>query len=164
MSRLPALSFTGCSTKLDLFLKQLYNVSMKKLFLLPLLLISCQSDPSTNVQDLNLGATIGGQITISPELRSSLERTDILYIMARKDVGPPLAVKKVQDLQFPLSYSLSAEDVMFPGTPFQGEVRIVARIDRDGNAGPAQPGDLEGMKNPVRVGDQKADVLINQRH
>lgn len=137
---------------------------MKKLLLLPLLLISCQSGTSANVQDLNLGATISGQITLSPELRSSLERTDILYIIARKDVGPPLAVKRVQNLQFPLSYSLSAEDVMFPGTPFQGEVRIVARIDRDGNAGPAQPGDLEGTKNPIRVGDQTADVLINQKY
>lgn len=117
----------------------------------------------TEVADINQGATISGLITVSPELQSKLQPTDVLFVIARKDVGPPLAVKKIPNPTFPAAYALSAGDVMFPGTPFQGEVKVVARVDRDGSAGPAQPGDLEGTasKIPARVGDRDVDVVIN---
>lgn len=126
-------------------------------------LVGC-SKPNQSVPDINQGASISGMISISPELQAQLKPTDTLFIIARKEVGPPLAVKKMTDLMFPLPYALTSRDVMFPGTPFQGEVTITARIDRDGNAGPAQAGDLEGTttKNPARVGDQDVNIVINR--
>lgn len=133
-------------------------------FLFVLLGLTACSKAPTTVADITQGATITGLITVSPELQSQIQPTDIVFIIARKDVGPPLAVKKIPNPSFPLPYALTAEDVMFPGTPFQGEVRIIARIDRDGNAGPAQPGDLEGtaVKVPARVGDRDVDIVINK--
>jgi len=126
-------------------------------------LAACAKE-SGPVADVNSGATISGLISVSPELQSKLQPTDVLFVIARKDVGPPLAVKKISNPTFPAAYALSASDVMFPGTPFQGEVRVIARVDRDGAAGPAQPGDLEGaaVKVPARVGDRDVDVVINQ--
>jgi cytochrome c-type biogenesis protein CcmH len=115
------------------------------------------------VADINQGATITGLVSLSPAMQSKLQPTDVLFIIARKDVGPPLAVKKISNPSFPVAYALTSEDVMFPGTPFQGEVRILARVDKDGGAGPAQPGDLEGaaVKTPARVGDRDVDVIID---
>lgn len=126
-------------------------------------LVSC-SKASAPVADINQGATITGLITVAPDLQSHLQSTGTLFIIARKDVGPPLAVKKIVNPTFPLPYALTDQDVMFPGTPFQGEVTISARLDRDGYAGPAQPGDLEGttQKTPARVGDRNVDILINR--
>ncbi len=127
-------------------------------------LTSCQKGPTSIIADIAQGATISGLIHIAPEFESQLRPTDIVFIIARKDVGPPLAVKRIGNPTFPLAYVLTADDAMFPGTPFQGEVKVIARVDRDGNAGPAQPGDLEGTaaKNPARVGDRDVDIVINK--
>ena len=40
---------------------------------------------------------------------------------------------------------------MTPGSELRGMVAVVARLDKDGSAGPAQPGDIEGefAKNPT---------------
>ena len=115
------------------------------------------------VADINEGATITGLVTVSPGMQAKVQPTDVLFIIARKDVGPPLAVKKISNPSFPVAYALTSNDVMFPGTPFQGEVRVIARVDKDGSAGPAQPGDLEGTaaKVPARVGDRDVDVIID---
>lgn len=124
----------------------------------------CEKDKP--VSDVNQGATISGLIDVSPEFKSKLTGQETLFIIARKDVGPPLAVKKITASQFPVAYVLSDQDVMFPGTPFQGEVKVTARIDKDGSAGPAQAGDLEGTakKTPARVGDRDVDVTIDTVH
>ena len=142
---------------------------MKKITVLfvSLLILSssaCSKKSEAPVADVNLGATISGLITMAAELQPKVSRPTTVFIIARKDVGPPLAVKKIVDPTFPLAYVLSAEDAMFPGTPFQGEVKVTARIDKDGNAGPAQPGDLEGVasQNPARVGDRNVDIVINK--
>jgi cytochrome c-type biogenesis protein CcmH len=41
--------------------------------------------------------------------------------------------------------------VMVQGSELRGMLDVVARLDRDGQAGPAQPGDIEGRyaKNPT---------------
>ncbi len=123
---------------------------------------ACGKKSETPVADINLGATISGLITVAPELQSKASTAHTLFIIARKDAGPPLAVKKIDNPTFPFAYVISGSDAMFPGTPFQGEVKIVARIDQDGSAGPAQTGDLEGTaaKNPARVGERDVDIVI----
>ncbi len=125
---------------------------------------ACSEDKP--VSDVNQGATISGLVDVSPDLKAKITGNEVLFIIARKDVGPPLAVKKIPAPQFPVAYVLSDQDVMFPGTPFQGEVKVVARVDKDGMAGPAQAGDFEGTstKNPARVGDRDVDVTINTVH
>ena len=141
---------------------------MKKYFLLITFLmlvgLGCSSEKKP-VADIGQGATISGLITVAQELQSQLRPTDVVFVIAKKDSGPPLAVKKIMNPTFPLAYVLTGEDAMFPGTPFQGEVKVIARVDRDGNAGPAQPGDLEGVarQNPARVGDRNVDIVINQK-
>lgn len=132
------------------------------------LLIGCQKSPKEQTvapQGLSQ-ASISGQITLAPEMMSKVGPTDTLYIIAKKGAGPPLAVKRLANITFPFHYEMTAADVMFPGTPFQGEVQVVARVDKDGNAGPAQPGDLEGTstKNPARVGDGDVDIVINKAY
>ena len=145
------------------------NKSLPRLFLITIALaalasLGCKKKPDAPIADVNLGATISGIIKVAPELTAQARESHTLYIIARKDSGPPLAVKRITDPQFPYAFIISGDDAMFPGTPFQGEVRLIARIDKDGNAGPAQSGDLEGTatKNPARVGDRDVDVTIDK--
>ena len=109
------------------------------------------------------GASISGTIDITPSLFSRLRGSETLYIMARRgEGGPPMAVKRFKNLQFPMNYTLTGADQMAQGPPFAGEVSIVARIDLDGNAGVPQAGDMEGVIPRVEIGNPGADVVINK--
>jgi len=114
------------------------------------------------VPDSTGGPTINGTISVSPELAGSIPREAVLFIIAHKGSGAPFAVQRTVGPHFPLHYRLGPEDVMLAGTPFEGEVRLSARISRTGGAGPAEPGDLEGERaTPVQVGAKAADILIS---
>jgi cytochrome c-type biogenesis protein CcmH len=112
-------------------------------------------------------AQISGKITIDPKLKANVDSQATLFIIARPAnaaKGPPMAVKKIDYPVFPLSYSLGPENVMMQGTPFTGAFTLTARLDKDGNPGTRQPEDLTGdyKKNPVAVGSQNIDIVLDQ--
>src|SRR6185503_5142487 len=111
------------------------------------------------------GQTISGKITIDPKLKDKIDPQAALFIIARPAAatgGPPLAVKKIDKPTFPLTYSLSQENVMMQGTPFTGKINITVRLDKDGNPTTRGAGDLTGeyKKNPAEVGMKNADVIV----
>ena len=111
--------------------------------------------------------TISGKISIDAKLKDKLDPQAALFIIARPAGGaggPPLAVKKIDKPIFPLSYSLSQENVMMQGMPFTGKINVTARLDKDGNPVTRGPGDLTGdyKKNPAEVGAKDVDIVIDQ--
>ncbi|MEE9551102.1 MAG: cytochrome c-type biogenesis protein CcmH, partial [Candidatus Binatia bacterium] len=128
------------------------------------------SRPAAPVQSKQLVAgssRIEGTISVDPKLKAKLNSRDALYIIVRSAGsagGPPLAVKKVGRPVFPLSYSLGPENMMIPGRPFSGKVNVYVRLDKDGNAMTRDPGSLKGdyKKNPVEIGSQRVDIIIDQ--
>jgi len=59
-----------------------------------------------------------------------------LYIYAKKFDGSmrmPLAVKKIADPQFPVSFELSSKDAMMKSVPFTGPFKITARLSPSGD-------------------------------
>jgi cytochrome c-type biogenesis protein CcmH len=56
--------------------------------------------------------------------------------------------------------------MMMEGSELKGMVDVIARVDKDGLAGPAQPGDLEGRfdKNPTLPGSTNVEIVINKVH
>ena len=59
---------------------------------------------------------------------------------------------------------MTNDDVMVQGSELRGMVAVVARLDKDGSAGPAQPGDIEGefAKNPTMVGAKNVEIVLNK--
>lgn len=113
------------------------------------------------------GQSISGTITVDAKLKSHLDPNAALFIIARPAGGaggPPLAVKKIDQPKFPLSYSLGQENLMMQGMPFSGKVNITVRLDKDGNPTTRGAGDLSGdyKKNPAQVGATNADVILDQ--
>ena len=113
------------------------------------------------------GQTISGKITIDPKLKDKVDPQAALFIIARPAAGaggPPLAVRKIDKPTFPLTYSLSQENVMMQGIPFTGKINLTVRLDKDGNPTTRVAGDLTGeyKKNPVEVGAKNADVIVDQ--
>jgi cytochrome c-type biogenesis protein CcmH len=109
---------------------------------------------------------IAGRITLDPALADKVAPTDVLFIIVRRPQGPPrpIAVKRVDHPQFPVSFEITNKDVMVQGSELKGMVTVLARLDKDGKAGPAQEGDLEGEfdKNPTLVGGTNIDIVINK--
>jgi hypothetical protein len=97
------------------------------------------------------------------DLTGRIQDAAVLFIIARNAAGPPFAVKRIVSPRFPLTYRIGPEDVMMAGSPFEGEVRVSARLSRTGNAGPPEAGDLEGEHaSPVPVGSRNVDILISR--
>lgn len=110
---------------------------------------------------------IRGTISVDPNIQSKWNGQGVLFIIAHpagSQAGPPLAVKKIEHPVFPLSYSLGSENVMMQGMPFSGKVLLSARLDKDGNPMTKEPGNLMGeyRKNPVEIGSQKVDIVLDQ--
>ena len=105
---------------------------------------------------------VSGIIRIDPNLADQIPEGASLFLIARSEGaqrGIPLAVKKLQGIKFPYSFTLGQADVMLPGALFEGPVTIFARLDKDGDAAPA-PGDIDGVA-AANSGDQQVEIILN---
>ena len=120
--------------------------------------VSAASSPASS-------QTVSGKITLAPKVKGMNSKAT-LFIIARPagpGGGPPLAVKKIDQPVFPLSYVIGAENVMIQGTPFTGKINLTVRLDNDGNPTTRTPGDLMGnYREPVDVGAKNIDIVIDQ--
>ena len=109
---------------------------------------------------------IAGQVLIAPDLASQVKPTDVLFVIVRRPTGPPrpLAAKRIDGPVFPVSFEITSADVMMQGTELRGMVDVIARLDRDGQAGQPQPGDMEGRyeKNPTLPGGRDITITIDK--
>src|SRR5436190_1994162 len=72
---------------------------------------------------------------------------------AEKPAGiAPLAVQRLQAGDFPMPFSLSKRDSMVPNIPFEGEVSITVRVDKDGDAMTRRKGDVFGAIQKAKIG------------
>jgi cytochrome c-type biogenesis protein CcmH len=110
--------------------------------------------------------SVSGKISLDPKFKGELDSKATLFIIARPagaPGGPPLAVKKIDQPVFPLSYFIGAENVMMQGTPFTGKIDLTVRLDKDGNPTTRTPGDLIGeYKKPVDIGSKNVDIVIDR--
>jgi cytochrome c-type biogenesis protein CcmH len=115
--------------------------------------------------------TVSGTISIDPRFANKIDPNAVLFISAKPAEGPqvgvpPLASQRVPNPKFPLTYTLTQQDVIMPGATLSGQLNIVAKLMKSGAAGPMGPGDIEGKysKNPV-TGDQKSiDITLDTSH
>ena len=108
---------------------------------------------------------IAGQVLISPGLTDQVRPTDVLFVIVRRPGGTPrpVAAKRIENPKFPVPFEITNADVMVQGAELRGMVDVMARLDRDGQAGPAQPGDIEGRyaKNPTLPGGRDLEIILD---
>jgi cytochrome c-type biogenesis protein CcmH len=111
---------------------------------------------------------IAGQVILDPKLADRVRDSDVLFIIVRRPQGMPrpIAVKRVDRPRFPVQFEISNADVMVEGSELRGMVEVLARLDRDGQAGPPQTGDLEGRfeKNPTLVGALDVQIVLDKEY
>jgi cytochrome c-type biogenesis protein CcmH len=108
---------------------------------------------------------IGGKVVISQALADQVHPTDVLFVIVKRPGGlpRPVAAKRIENPKFPVPFEITNADVMVQGSELRGMVNITARLDRDGQAGPAQPGDIEGQyaKNPTLPGGRDLEIILD---
>jgi hypothetical protein len=92
-----------------------------------------------------------GTIDVAPKLKAQVKPGDILFLSVKSvDAAGtpqriPIAVDRADVSTFPLPFSVSGKQTMMPGTKFEGNVAVIVRVDRDGEAKTRAKGDIEGM-------------------
>ena len=117
----------------------------------------------TEVADLgSSGSVVRGEIDLDEGVTP--EPGSVLFVIARKrglSGGPPLAVMRIGNPEFPQSFELGPEQVMIPTLRFEGPVSISARLDRDGNAMTREPSDPATVSVVEAMpGDEGVELLL----
>ena len=106
---------------------------------------------------------VSGMVQLAPALAPKVAPADTVFVFARPADGPrmPLAVIRKQVRELPAAFTLDDTMAMAAGMKLSDHPRVVvgARISKSGSATP-QPGDLEGLSAPVKVGDTGVTVVI----
>jgi cytochrome c-type biogenesis protein CcmH len=105
-----------------------------------------------------------GRVSIAANMKAKAAPDDTVFIFARAAQGPPmpLAVRRVQVRDLPLEFALDDSMAMAPGMSLSAHARVVvgARVSKTGQATP-QPGDLQGLSEPVANDASGVSVLID---
>lgn len=97
-------------------------------------------------------AGIEVRVAIAPELADKVAATDVLFVFARAEAGPPmpLAIQRLAATQLPVTVKLDETMGMIVGMSLTNFDKVVigARVSKSGNA-QGQPGDLETLSAAV---------------
>jgi hypothetical protein len=113
-------------------------------------------------------STITGEITLPAARRADVANGDVIFLTARRISDNPqargalVAVKKTTAGTFPMSFTLSANDMMVPAGTFSGELTLSARVDKDGDPLTRQKGDVFGTIAKVKVGAHGLKLALDQ--
>jgi hypothetical protein len=112
-------------------------------------------------------AAIEGRIELAAELAEARPEAGVLFVIARPQGtqgGPPLAVLRLPDPEFPLEFSIGPENVMIPSMRFEGAISLSARLDADGNAMTRGNEDISSqVEEPLAPGATGVTLLLNER-
>jgi cytochrome c-type biogenesis protein CcmH len=105
---------------------------------------------------------VSGTLTLSPGLASRAAAARALFIVARDSATQQIvAVRKEQEIRFPLRFSISGEDAMTKGTGFTGPFDLTARLSKTGDAAPGA-GDVEGQAKGVKAGASGVAITLDR--
>jgi tetratricopeptide (TPR) repeat protein len=109
-------------------------------------------------------ASSGAVVSVVVDLPKgvSVPPTAILFVIVREagmESGPPVAVKRVQAVNFPITLTLSDQDSM-AGESLPGLLRLDARIDRDGDPLTKDPRDPVASEDNLRPGGGQVLLVL----
>ena len=109
--------------------------------------------------------SVAGTITIASPLRAKAPKQNcVMFIVAKNMGGVPLAVKRIVNPSFPVSYSLGPEDLVVPGSHPEVTLRVEVEMNDRGNVGHPARGDLFGAyPDPVHVGEHQVHIVIDRQ-
>ncbi len=108
------------------------------------------------------GSTSSVVVVVDIPKGLAVSKGALLFVIIREagfDVGPPVAVKRVPAVNFPITVTISDQDSM-AGESLPGLVRIDARIDADGDPLSKDPRDPVANEDNVRPGGGQTLLVL----
>ena len=106
---------------------------------------------------------IRGTVRLSPQFAAKVSPDDTVFVFARAINGPriPLAVRRFRAAELPATFVLDQSAAMSPEMTLaqHSEVTVGARISKSGSPG-SKSGDLEGYRQPVKVGGSASIEIV----
>jgi len=139
---------------------------MKLFIFVASLLFSFSSYAESNASS----SSLSGEVTLSKGSESALTPNGTLFIFAKKASQadakgvPPLAVLRIPSPKFPVKFSLSQENAMMAGTPFEGPFVVSARYSPSGDAlDKSGPEGATDIKKPLKAGAKNISIELKKR-
>ena len=108
---------------------------------------------------------VSGAVTIASQLQARApKQSSVMFIVAKNAGGVPLAVKRIVNPAFPVSFTLGDEDLVVPGTRPTESLKLEVEMNTHGNVGAPKSGDLLGTyPDPVHTGDRRVHIVIDRQ-
>lgn len=110
-------------------------------------------------------ASVSGRVTLAASLAAQAGPEDTVFVFARPADGSrmPLALLRAKVKDLPLQFTLDDSLAMNPAAKLSDAKQVVvgARVSKSGQAMP-QPGDLQGVSQPVPVGASGLSIEIRE--
>ena len=129
---------------------------------------AAQAPPAAAEPPPDPHASIEGQIVLPNARKGDVNASDTMFLVARRISDNPsargslLAVKKLAAGPFPMAFTISGADMPFQQGPFDGDVTITVRVDKDGNPMTHMKGDVFGIAPKVHVGARGVKIALDQ--
>ncbi|MBI4677347.1 MAG: hypothetical protein HY748_07165 [Elusimicrobia bacterium] len=107
---------------------------------------------------------VSGTITIASHLHRRVPQGQVvLFVIAKNKGGVPIAMQRIVNPQFPVSFHLRNADLIVPDSRVRDAMILQAQMNTHGQAGHPQPGDLEGSaKDLVLPGERDTHIVIDK--
>ena len=130
-----------------------------------LLLLILTAGLSSACGSLSRDFLISGTITMAANLQAKIPHNNsVLFIIAKNMGGVPIAVRRIVNPQFPVSFSLTADDLLIPGARPKTELLLQVQMNSHGSVGTPSHGDLEGVHpDPVSPREQGIHITIDRQ-
>lgn len=113
---------------------------------------------------------ISGKVTLKKGLEKSMSPGGTLFIFAKKagdaagNGAPPIAVLRIPQPQFPVSFTLTAQNTMIPNGPFEGPFTVYARYSPSGDAmDKSGPQGTDKKKPSVSLGESNLSIELKDK-
>lgn len=108
---------------------------------------------------------ISGTITLASNLRhKASQENSVLFIVALNRGGVPVAVRRIVNPQFPVTFTMTPEDLIMPAPKSQEPLSLRVQMNTHGNVGTPLRGDLEGhLADPVAPVSHGVHIVIDRQ-
>jgi hypothetical protein len=105
--------------------------------------------------------TISGTVDVAPSRKGDIKGGALFVIARNASTHQVVAAQREASMTFPVSFTVSAADVMMQGVAFEGPLDVTARWSKSGDAMPGS-GDIEGTVRGVAIGTKGVKLVLSE--